>query len=325
MKTEAVVIEADGRATLREVDLPAMSATRVRVQTLVSGVSCGTEAVCASGQTNFIQRPYITGYQAVGAVVEVGSAVTGLNIGDLVVTTGGALWEMTHLFGGSHARQSIAEATALIPLSAQTPSLDTASYAVLAAVAAEGLAQADFTPGKLIGIFGLGMLGQLAGGLALIQGLRVIGINRSEWKCAAARKLGFDACCPPDVEAIRKAVQSLGGEGLNIAFDTTGSQEIFDLALQALGKKGELVLDGYYPKKFLVDFDLCHGGKNIRIHNPVGPGQQLAQTVKFIELNQLNVDSLISRRVKPGEVTEFYGDLLANHSRYLGAVIDWRG
>ena len=49
-KTEAVVIGADGVARLQELDLPEVTATRVRVKTIVSGVSCGTEGDCASGR-----------------------------------------------------------------------------------------------------------------------------------------------------------------------------------------------------------------------------------------------------------------------------------
>jgi 2-desacetyl-2-hydroxyethyl bacteriochlorophyllide A dehydrogenase len=323
MKTEAIVVGTDGKAGLQEVDLPGMSDTRVRVQTLLGGVSCGTEADCASGRAAYMKRPYISGYQAVGTVLEVGKKVDEFRPGDLVVTNGGGLWGMTSLAGGSHARQSVAEAAALIRLNPETASLATASYGVLAAIAYEGLSRMKLESGKVLGIFGLGMLGQLAGSIGRILGLRVIGINRSEWKCAAAKKLGFDAVCPPEAEAVKTAAQSCGAEGVHYAFDTTGKQRIFDLALQTLARGGELTLDGYYPEKFTVDFDICHG-KNIRIHNPVGPGSWLPEVVKLTETGGLNIDPLITHTVAPAHIADFYSDLVANHSKYLGVVIDWR-
>lgn len=323
MKTEAIIVGTDTKANLTEVELPAVTDTRVRVETLVSGVSCGTESDSASGRARYMPRPFISGYQAVGQVVETGKAVTGLNQGDLVVTTGGGLWNMANLYGGSHARQSVAEAAALVKLSPAAPSLESSSYSVLAAVAYEGLARMKLEKGKILGVFGLGMLGQLAGSIGRTLGLRVIGINRAQWKRDLAKTLGFDLVCPPEAAAIKDAVKSLDAEGIAFAFDTTGSQEIFDLALQTLGRGGELILDGYYPEPFSVDFDICHG-KDIRIFNPVGPGRWLPEVVKLIERGQLNIDALITHRITPGQVTDFYDGLIKDHSGHLGAIIDWR-
>ena len=323
MKTEAIIVGTDTKANLTEVELPAVTDTRVRVETLVSGVSCGTESDSASGRARYMPRPFISGYQAVGQVVETGKAVTGLNQGDLVVTTGGDLWNMANLYGGSHARQSVAEAVALVKLSPAAPSLESSSYSVLAAVAYEGLARMKLEKGKILGVFGLGMLGQLAGSIGRTLGLRVIGINRAQWKRDLAKKAGFDLVCPPEAEAIKEAVKLLGAEGIQLAFETTGSQEIFDLALQTLGRDGELALEAYYPDKIAVDFDICHG-KNILIHNPVGFGQWIPEVVRLTETGHLNIDALITHRITPGQITEFYAGLIKNHSNYLGAIIDWR-
>ena len=323
MKTESIIIGTDGKANLTEVELPTVTDTRVRVETLVSGVSCGTESDCASGRARYLRGPHIPGYQAVGKVVEIGKNVTGFAPGDLVVTNGGGLWSIPSVAGGSHARQSVAEAAVIVKLGPNTPSLETASYGVLAAVAYEGLSRMSLGKGKILAVFGLGMLGQLAGSIARSLGLRVIGINRAQWKRDLAKTLGFDLVCPPEAAAIKDAVKSLDAEGIAFAFDTTGSQEIFDLALQTLGRGGELILDGYYPEPFSVDFDICHG-KDIRIFNPVGPGRWLPEVVKLAERGQLNIDGLITHRITPGQVTDFYDGLIKDHSGHLGAIIDWR-
>lgn len=321
-KTEAVVIGVDGVARLQELDLPEVTGTRVRVKTVVSGVSCGTEGDCASGRAAYIKRPHISGYQAVGRVEEVGGKVTDINVGDLVVTSGGGLWGMTSLGGGSHARESVAEQASLVKLEADKPSLDSAAYAVLAAVAYEALWRMKIGKGGILGVYGLGMLGQMAGRLGQIEGLKVIGINRSAAKREVARKFGFDGVAAPDAGEIIAAAEHLGGQGVNFAFDTTGNQQIFDLALQTLASHGEISLNGYYPDPFVVSFDVCHK-KNASIHNPVGHGQRLPEVVRLISSGALNVDLLISHRVKPAEIREFFADLVANHGAYLGAVIDW--
>ena len=59
------------------------------------------------------------------------------------------------------------------------------------------------------------------------------------------------------------------------------------------------------------------------IHNPVGLGSQLPKVIQQIEAGRLNIEPLIRHTVTPSRITEFYADLVKNHSQYLGAVIDW--
>jgi 2-desacetyl-2-hydroxyethyl bacteriochlorophyllide A dehydrogenase len=323
MKTEAIIVGADHVARLEPIDLPELTETRVLVETLISGVSCGTEGDCTSGRAAYMPRPFVTGYQAVGKVLRVGNLVRDLEVGDLVFTKGGGLWGITHLAGGSHARQSVAEAAEVVRLSPQTPSLQTASYAVLAAVGLDGISRMKVAPGLVLGVFGLGMLGQLAGKLGQLDGLRVVGVNRSAWKRDAAKALGFDAVCAPEKEEIESAVKELASGPMKFAVDTTGKQQIFDLALAALGPWSEISLSGYYPDKFVVNWDICHG-KQMSIHNPVGFGTQVPKVLRHIEDGRLNAEPLIRHTVSPSQVTDFYADLVKNHSQYLGAVIDWR-
>jgi len=322
MKTEAIIVGADHVARLQAIDLPAVTETRVRIETLWGGVSCGTESDCTSGRAAYMPRPFLSGYQAVGKVVEAGRLVREVRVGDLVFTNGGGLWGMTHLAGGSHARQLVAEEATVVKLSPQTTSLKTAAYAALGAIAWEGVARMKVEPGRVLGVFGLGMLGHLAGKLGQLSGLRVIGVNRSAWKRDTAKALGFDAVCAPETPAIQAAVQALGFGPLKLAVDTTGNQQVFDLALATLGSWSELSLVGYYPEKFVVNWDICHG-KQMSIHNPVGLGEQLPKVIKLIEEGRLNIEPLIRHTVSPSQVTEFYADLVKNHTQYLGVVIDW--
>ncbi|HEY3330691.1 MAG TPA: zinc-binding alcohol dehydrogenase [Capsulimonadaceae bacterium] len=323
MQTEAIVVREQGVARLETVALPEMSASRVRVRTVLSGVSCGTEGDSASGRAAYIKPPFITGYQAVGEVVEVGSEVASVSLGNLVYTTGGMLWSMPSLFGGSHAREIVTDETELFRLSPTVPSAPTAAYTTLAAVGLEGVARMHLVPGRVAVVFGLGMLGQLAGKFLQLRGLRVVGVNRAAWKRDEALRFGFDAVCAPDEAEIRATVASLGCGPAHFAVDLTGSQVIFDLALSILDPFGEISLLGYYPDPFLVSFDVCHG-KQLTIHNPVGLGDQAPQVIRWTEEGRLNIETLIKHTIKPTDATEFYRDLIENHSKYLGVIIDWR-
>lgn len=322
MTTEAIVAGIDSVARLTKVELPPMSPTRVRVRTRISGISCGTESDATSGRATYMTRPFLGGYQAVGTVVEVGDQVQKLKPGDTVFTTGGGLWGMTHLYGGSHARESVSEASGVIPLQPDLKALATASYTHLAAVGYEGIARMKLMPGSILVISGLGMLGQLAGRIGQQLGLRVIGVNRSAWKRDAALAIGFDAVCPPEMDAIQATIERLGFGPAKYVYETTGHPQMTQLMLNVLGPDGELSIGGYWPDPPPLDEALCRG-KNLSVCRPVGGGERLSAVVDLIHQGRLNVESLIRTRVTPEQITKFYADLIRNHTKYLGAVIDW--
>jgi len=322
VKTEAAIGGKDGVVRLLEVELPPMSDTRVRVKTWLGGVSCGTEGDTVTGRADYLPRPCLLGYQAVGRIVEAGAKAANLKVGDLVFTTGGALWKCENCFGGSHARESVAESADVIKLDPALSSPTSAAYGLLAAVAAEGLYGMKLKKGAVLLVFGLGMLGQMTGKLAQLRGVKVIGVNRSAWKREAALALGFDQAVPPEAGAIKAAVEKIGLGPPLMAVDTTGRPELFDLAFSQLGAPAEMALLGYYPEKQTVDFNLFHQ-KRLTIFNPVGGGNHLGEILRLVEQDKLDLGPLIRHVVAPSEITSFYADLVKNHSNYLGAVIDW--
>lgn len=322
MKTEGVVGGKDGVVRLLEVELPVMSDTRVRIKTSMSGVSCGTEGDTVSGRADYLSRPCLLGYQAIGRIVEAGAKVSDLQVGDLVFTTGGGLWSCDNCFGGSHARESVAESADVVKLDPDPSSPATLSYGILAAVAAEGLRGMKLKEDAVLLVMGLGMLGQMSGKLAQLRGVKVIGVNRSAWKRDAALALGFDQAVPPEAAAIQAAVEKIGLGAPLMAVDTTGQPELFDLAFSQLGIPAELTLLGYYPGKQSVDLNLFHQ-KRLTLFNPVGWGTHLNDILQLMQQGRLDLQPLIRHVVAPSEITAFYADLVKNHSNYLGAVIDW--
>lgn len=323
MHTEAIIVGADHLARLQRIELPELTSTRVHLRSLVGGVSCGTEGDCTSGRAVYMPRPFITGYQVVAEVLACGALVRGLRPGDRVFSRGGGLWSMMHLAGGSHARELVVEDTEVVRLDPGFTALGSAAYAALGAVALEGLKRLRLEPGRTLLVFGLGMLGQLVGRLAQLEGLRVVGINRTAWKREAAQAMGFDAVCPPEAAAIDAAVAKVGLGPARWAVDTSGAQAVFDLAVRSLGRGGELNLLGYYPEPFRVDFDAFHA-RDLRILNPVGFGDRIPTVLATIAEGRLDLSPLIRRTVRPEDITAFYRELVADPGSHLGVVIDWR-
>ncbi|MEZ4683201.1 MAG: hypothetical protein R2932_54235 [Caldilineaceae bacterium] len=78
MQAQALICTAQQQFSLEQFDVPDPTSTQIRVQTLYSGVSVGTEFSVIRGKLDWGPFPVCTGYQAVGVVEAVGPRSPGL-------------------------------------------------------------------------------------------------------------------------------------------------------------------------------------------------------------------------------------------------------
>jgi len=89
-----------------------------------------------------------------------------------------------------------------------------------------------------------GGVGYVAGQIAKIRGLRVIGIAGGRSKCTwLTRDLGFDAAIDRHSEDVGARLTELCPDGIDIFFDNSGGP-VLDLALSRLRQRGRVVLCG---------------------------------------------------------------------------------
>jgi threonine dehydrogenase-like Zn-dependent dehydrogenase len=202
-----------GRTVLREVPPPALSPGSVLIGTRRSLISAGTERMLVEfGRGNLLAKarqqpdkvaqvidkartdgvvatlgavrsrldePLPLGYCNVGAVLEVGTGVSGFAVGDRVISN------------GAHAQVVSAPGN----LCARIPDAvtdDAAAFTVLGAVALQGLRLAAPTLGERFVVIGLGLVGLLAVQLLRAAGCRVLGIDPDPRKVQLARAFGAD-------------------------------------------------------------------------------------------------------------------------------------
>jgi predicted dehydrogenase/threonine dehydrogenase-like Zn-dependent dehydrogenase len=205
-----------GPVAVLDVPRPTPAPTEVLVRTIASVISPGTErAVTALAQSSLLAkaraRPDLVrqvvhkaraegiaataqsvrgrlaedlplGYSAAGQVIEVGSAVSGLRAGQLV-TTGGA-------GKANHAEYQAVPGLLCAAVPHGVPAQD-AAFVTVASIALHGLRLAEVGPGAKVVVIGLGLVGQLAGRLAVASGCDVAGIDPAGHARAAAAQAGI--------------------------------------------------------------------------------------------------------------------------------------
>lgn len=240
-----------GKIELRPAGLGPVGDEEVRVRTIVSGVSAGTELLAFRGElpaeldidesfssvTGTFTYPFRFGYSAVGEIDEVGSAVRGFSCGDLVFAF------------QPHQERFISSPEELVPIAGLEPRL-----AVLLPYVETAL-QVTLDAGSVFGdtviVCGLGVLGVLVCRLIQQAGGRVIAIEPQRWRRDVAADLGIVAVDPDEVAAVAPTA------GVPLAIECSGDPAALSTVLSLLEHEGTVLVASWYGTK---DVSLPLGG-----------------------------------------------------------------
>ena len=259
---------SDGRTVLAEVPAPRAAAGSLLVRTTCSLVSAGTERMLVEfGRAGWLERarqqpgavrqvldklrtdglvstvgavrsrldqPVPLGYCNVGVVAEVGAEVRAFAPGDRVVSNGPhAEWVAVPRNLCARVPDGVAD--------------DEAVFAVLGAIALQGVRLAAPTLGESFAVIGLGLVGLLTVQLLRASGCRVLGIDPDQRRGDLARQFGADVVALERGEDVLAAAESfsrgLGIDGVLITAATSSNEPITQGARMSR-KRGRIVLVG---------------------------------------------------------------------------------
>ncbi|MBA2755498.1 MAG: zinc-binding dehydrogenase, partial [Chloroflexia bacterium] len=228
----------------------------VRLRTLYSGISAGTELTAYRGTNPYLHKrwdagrrlflsrddsedqapepPRSWGYEEVGEIVEVGPGVSGLAPGTLVHGTWG------HQTGHVARAEDIGWRT-LPP--GTDPILGIFSH--IGPIALNGVLDGAIRLGETVAVFGLGVVGQLVVRLARLSGASVVAVDPIAARRELAAEGGAAMTIGPDgaAEAIRDLT---GGLGADICFEASGSARALHEAIRACAPSSRVVTLGFF-------------------------------------------------------------------------------
>lgn len=284
-----------GELGLFEVPAPICQENGALVQTTVSLVSAGTEKMLVDfakksmlakakdrpdlvkqvvdkmkkeGVRNTLEKvftkldtPIPLGYSCAGKVLEVGSKLDGINIGDRVAC-GGAGY-------ANHSEINYVPKNLMVKIPDGVDDID-ASFVTVGAIALQGVRQTEPKIGEKVAVMGLGLLGQLTVQLLKANGCKVIGSDVDPDKMKLALELGADETCHAS-ELIKKANEFSNGYGVDaviIAASTSSNQPVIDAAeisrmrgrVIFLGMVGmDIPRNSYYKKELSLRLSMAYG------------------------------------------------------------------
>jgi len=225
----------------------------LRLRTLYSGISAGTELTAYRGSNPYLhkrwdesrklfvstEQPALTypvsgwGYEEVGEVIELGSEVQAVSMGDIIFGTWGH--RTHHIVDEGYARPRIKPA-GLDPI--------LAIYSHLGPIALNGILDANIHVGETVAVFGLGVVGQVIAQLARLSGAHVIGVDLIEKRLELAKELGaidhgFNARDESPAEKIKDLTD---GRGADVTIEVSGSAKALNEAVRATAYSARVVV-----------------------------------------------------------------------------------
>ena len=288
-----------------------------------------------------MDQPSAPGYSSAGTVVAVGKGVTDIRPGDRVACAGAG--HAMHAEFACIPRLLLAK----IPAGSEV-TFDHAAATTVGAVALHGVRTADGKLGDVVGVIGLGLLGQLTVQILKAAGCRVVGMDLERSRVALALHLGADAASDSSPGFVDKCMQQSHGRGLDavlIAAQTISSDPV-NLAAEAARDRAVIVAVGavgmelergpYYEKEldFRVSrsygpgrYDAAYEQKGVDY--PIGYVRwtETRNMEAFLDLladRKINVDALITHRFPIEQAHSAY-ELITGRSEqsFLGVLITY--
>ncbi len=249
---ETLVMEAPGVIGFQQSPRLPLPPGQVRVETLYSGISAGTEMTIYRGSSPYARKrwdaelkmfmpapestihyyPAPLGYEEVGRVVEVGSDSENIAVGDYV-------W-------GSWTHRS----EVCLPVSAALlnhfPAEDdprNGIFARIGAIALNGVLDAQINVGETVAVFGAGVVGLICMGLARLSGARVIAVDTNPNRLRRAENYADELLGEGAAVAIKRGTR---GHGVDVAIEATGHYAALAEAIRCVAYAGKVVSLGFY-------------------------------------------------------------------------------
>lgn len=308
-------------------------------------ISIGTELHCLNGVfdpgTNWfdwVKYPFRPGYSMVGRVIGVGKGVPGIKEGDRVASYGFHQQYYTAQVINLQKRYDIPEGIGPYRVPDGVSSED-ATWRSLACTCQNAVRRAQFEFGEVVGVVGLGILGQLVVRYLAAGGARtLIAIDPAQQRLELARQGGATHTLQMGVAEAYEAVREItSGWMLDVVFDVTGHPATLAPCIQLARQLGRLVLLGDTPvptQQHLGPGVVFNSVAILGIHGYMVPERTTPFTpwtvdrmsgvfFDYLLSGQMQVVDLVTRRCSPMEAPEVYLGLLKDRSTDVGVIFDW--
>jgi 2-desacetyl-2-hydroxyethyl bacteriochlorophyllide A dehydrogenase len=251
-----VTIEKVGKTGRRPLEPTPLGPRDVRITTLYSGISAGTEMTAFRGTNPYLTKKWNTdtrlfesgsttmvypmaafSYEEVGRISEVGSEVSKLKQGQIVWGTWGHKSE--------HVASEDWAVERLLP-EGTDPRLGI--FSQIGAIALNAVLDAEIRIGEFVAVFGQGVPGLMVTQLVRASGGTVIAVDQHEPRLEEAKASGasFTINSAEEPEVAQRIKQITRNRGADVSIEISGTYSALNEAIRSTAYNSRVVVSGFF-------------------------------------------------------------------------------
>jgi alcohol dehydrogenase len=328
---KGLVFGGPGERSWDAVDDPGIQEPTDVIVKVDTTTICGTDLHILKGDVPAVTEGRVLGHEAVGTVVETGSAVSGLNEGDRVLVpavtscgrclpcnrgmaahceaVGGIGWIFGHLIDGVQAEF------------ARVPYAETSVHAVPEDVSNEqvifladilptgyeiGVQNGRVKPGDSIAVVGAGPVGLAAMMTAAVAGAsRIIAVDLATSRLKRAETFGATHTVVSGEDAEQRILEITDGRGVDVAMEAVGVPATFDLCTRIVGPGGTVANIGVHGAPTTLHLEELWI-KNITITTGLVSGSTVPTLLELVRHGRIEPEKLATHHFKLDEIMQAY-------------------
>ena len=326
---KALVYGGPGQREWREVPKPTITAPTDAIVQVDAVTICGTDLHILKGDVPAVTPGRVLGHEAVGTIVEVGSAVSGRSVGQRVLVScitacggcrycrenaygqciGGGGWILGHRIDGTQAefvRVPFADnSTHLIPAGVSDESVLMLAD-ILPTSYEVGVLNGKVSPGDTVVVVGAGPIGLAAISTArLFSPATIVAVDLAESRLQAAKNFGADVVVAASASVEDVVADLTGGLGADVTIEAVGVPESFELCTRLVRPGGHVANIGVHGKPVTLHLeDLWI--RNITITTGLVDTYSTPALLRMVAAHRLDTDPFITHRFGLDEMEHAY-------------------
>ncbi|CAN5421299.1 zinc-dependent alcohol dehydrogenase family protein [soil metagenome] len=340
---KALVYHGAGQKSWDTVVDPRIEAPTDAIVKIDATTICGSDLHILKGDVPSVREGRVLGHEGVGTIVETGSAVNTLRVGDQVILAcikncgrcdycrrgihshcaggegaPGMGWIFGHLIDGTQAeyvRVPYVETSAHKLPEGVTPAQGVMLSDILPTGFEIGVLYGRVKPGDAVAVIGAGPVGLAVMATAGLQGAaRVIAIDVDDNRARQALDFGATHWVnSSDLDWRDKVLALTGGEGVDVSVEAVGIPTTFQMALDIVrpgGNVANIGVHGHSVDLALQDLWI----KNINISMGLVNTNTLPMLLRLVQDGVLNVDIFATHHFDLGDILDAY-DVFADAAK----------
>jgi threonine dehydrogenase-like Zn-dependent dehydrogenase len=329
---KSLVFNGDQKISLDDRPIPKPGPGEAVIEVTLTTI-CGTDVHIVKGEYP-VKRGLTLGHEAVGRIHELGSGVSGYEIGERVLVgaitpcgqcnycLGGDLSQCGGIMGGwrlGNTIDGVQAQYALIPYAqanmAKIPDeLTDEQVILLADIASTGFSASESAQvriGDSVAIFAEGPIGLCATAGARLRGAgQMFAVDSNSVRLEQALRMGaHHAIDISQKDPVEEILLLTGRRGVDVAIEALGRQETFENALRVLRPGGTLSSLGVYSGKLVIPLEpFAAGLGDHKIVTTLCPGgkERMRRLMGLVLHHRIDLTPLLTHKFTFDKITEAY-------------------